>query len=182
MLTFARMEISAHDELLMGRCKNGNPEAIRELVDYYGQPLYGMLYCIFGGNANIPKFLLVQSFTHVLKNIKLFEDKTPFIIHVLKWIYAEMQHSMDLHTTKIEFPKDQVLASRYVMILETIAALALEEKLLVLLRDQLSLSLNEIGMVLSIPEKNVRQRLSEARLSFRNNLDQSQKRRKASPA
>ena len=86
------MKISADEELLIARCHEKDPKAVKALAEMYGRPVYGFLRSAFGTRASMTHGLLAEVFTESVLEIDPFQEKVPFLALVMQRLVGEIQH------------------------------------------------------------------------------------------
>ena len=154
--------ILPEEEFLLARCLRWDGEALETLAGTYGTPLHVFICLISSASSSRNQNILVNSMADALKKNRPFDGKIPFLTLAAKFAVAEMKGMKNEGIPSCfenSEPRLQCLA-------KTLSKIKPEEKMLLLLRDQLLLSIWEIAYVLAIPESEVIPRLAEARLHF----------------
>ena len=161
------MQISAREEFLFWGWKTKDKEAFDQILSLYARSLYAFLCGITGGQESEISSLLVETFSKILRTPP--DPRRPFLVRALHHIAnrygkkgsPEASHELLLR----EVDKWQVREQR--VVLEALQRLAWEDRMLILLRDQQELLIDEIQAVLGWPEEQIKKELREARIRFR---------------
>jgi DNA-directed RNA polymerase specialized sigma24 family protein len=172
------VEISIKDDLLLDRWLRRNAASMGEIQAEYGKPFYGFLVAAYGGREKEAEALFLTSFTAVLRASALENRKVSFLIQLL-------HHAVQaLRASKAPLPPasmqilsrlsaDEDIQVRLLLGLKILDTLALEERLMILLRDLAELSMTEMAYVLGADEDTLKTRLTEARIRFREKMNES---------
>ena len=161
------MEIAAEEELLLSRAVRLDPAALQNLADQHASSFYGFLLHVFLGDADLARETLVRAWAETLKSFAPFEEKVPFPVALAFHALADIKEPAS-KKSRPGFPGPEATREpRLRLIFEALPRLPLEKRILLLLRDQLDFSLEELSFVLSLSEDQLRHRLKEARLALR---------------
>ncbi len=157
--------LSSDHELLLDRCRQKDSAAIQKLVSIYGESFYGFIRCLLGGNANLIDPILTASFIDTLRSSAESNTDEPFRVILLRAALKNAEKNLGQ-------PREPLLGidKRLSVLWECLGDLSREEQVVLLLRDQMDCSLDEMQAILSETEHPIRGRLQFARLHFRDLL------------
>ncbi len=161
------MDITPAEELLLARCVRKDLEALEALGITYGRPLYSFLFCAVGGNTEIARQILVKCLKSTLSSIEPFEETIPFLIKCLQFIDKALKKYPPDHHADDPIPADPHLKPNESSTLQALLALNVQERILLLLRDQLLLSLEEISQVLETKRKDLKEAINAVRFKMK---------------
>ncbi len=173
---------------LVGRAREGDPDAFTALVVRYQDRIYTLAYRMVG-NAEDAADVAQDTFLAAWEGLSRFRGESA----LYTWLYriavnkalgrrrgssTVRTFSSDVDPSPLEFAVDRSLApeelaqtrERSVLVQEAIAALESELKAVVVLKDVEGMEYEEIAEILSIPLGTVKSRLHRARLSLRQSL------------
>lgn len=179
------------EDKLIEKSINGDMKSFELLIDRYMQYAYNIAYRMMG-NEEDAKDMSQEAMIKAYRNIKKFERKSQFST----WLYRIVMNtckdelrkrkeetlSMDEligeGITRLDSLQDDtsnpVIAYEELEVREeihqAIGALKEEYKAVVILKDMMGYSYEEIGQILQIPIGTVRSRLSRSRLQLRSAL------------
>lgn len=181
------------DEKLVRRCQEGNIEAFEELVTRYQQKVYNIAYRMLG-NHHDASDLAQEAFIKVFKSIKGFRGNSLFstwLYHVVtnvcrdelrkrsryvinsldepfmtedSQLTREVADTADLPDKVVE----QRESCRYLQ--QMIDNLTPEYRIIIIMREIMELSYEEIADILGISLGTVKSRLNRARKSLKNRI------------
>ena len=161
------MKIPAHEELLLARCHRQEPEAIQALADLYGKSVYGFIQSILGNQPEAAKRLMLDTFIEAVREIAPFNMEEPFMVTIMRKLISDLGHRFKTEKEAHLLGLDQ----RRRMIFSALSKLSWQEKILILLRDQMDFDFDEMEAVLGHSSRILKNQLKEARLHFRDGLD-----------
>ena len=161
------MKITPSEELILAGCNEGSEHALQELSEKIAAPVYGFLSSSLGKNAGSAHDLFIEAFICGIRNS--LSENTPILVKVLSRLIHDI--------SKLPFDKKVLILPENVsiraqIILRTLSYMSWNDRVLVLLRDQLDLSHEEMSAVLSMNEHVIKMHLTEARIHFRNYLNE----------
>lgn len=157
--------LSSDHELLLSRCRQKDVAAVQTLVSLYGENLYGFIRGALGGKTELVSSLLTGTFVRALyasENIPVDES---FKVVLLRTALDGMKKKSDA-------PREPIagLDKRFSVLSECLGRLFWDERILLLLRDQMDCSMDEMHAILSENDPTIRASLQQARLHFREQL------------
>ena len=164
------MKIPAQEASLLFRSREQDPEALRELVERYVPPIYGFLYSLLGDKAGQEIRFLTAAFAESLRTLNPSKPKESFLVAVMRRIVPRLLAQLAHRQVRGSWPG---LEPRLWVLFETLSQLPSEASMLILLRDQMDLSLEDIALVLSKNVRQVKPELNRARLDFRDQIKQT---------
>ena len=165
------MQVSAHEELLLARCLKREPEAVSELTKTYGPPLYGFFYAALSGHSRLARKLTPGAFARALEETVPYQEKHIFSVNAVHRVMRDLMEHAGQHDVPDEPASSEAVNGRLGLTLQSLWRLSPEERIFILLRDQLDFSMPEISFCFSIHESEAKKKLMEARLNFRRSLD-----------
>jgi len=186
--------MSLRESRLIRRLKDRDERAFREMVEEYGDRVYGLTYRMLG-NREEAEDLAQEVFITIFKSIESFRGDSKFST----WLYrvtanhcknrikylarrhdrdrAELSERVEAVSAAggslaaprvVVRPDVQVEGAEIEQVLqEAIAELDEEQRILVILRDVEDLSYEEICAITDLPEGTVKSRLHRARMALR---------------
>lgn len=164
--------VSPEEELLFARCLKQEPEAIRELGRRYALPLYGLLQSLCGKKAESLDPLVIEVFADALKSGEPFALQEPLAVTLTRSLLEKIQKKIRRKKISVSTELADSFDPKLRLLFKALSGLSWNQKFLLLLRDQLLLSHEEIAGILTLPKAQVPNRLKEARLLFRKNLQE----------
>lgn len=167
------MQISAEEEFLIARCIQFEPEAVKAVAGRYGRAVYGFLFSCLGSSTRARR-MLANVFIEALRQATPFEEKMPFFFKVLSLSIPKVWSALSKERFSLDLDAipESKRKARLIFILEALSRISFEDKILILLRDQLELTHEEMAAVVSMTPKEVETVLNKARLGFRSELEQ----------
>ena len=166
------VQISAEEELLIAGGLDREPEALRRLADRYGRPVLGFLRAFSGGDEIWARRTVVQALSAPLLDLKPFQERIPFLVDVIGRLVPALESFTPRRKSESSTLPEEPVEPRAAIILEALSSLPWRERALLLLRDQIDSSLEEIAFALHLPHDSVQGNLSGVRIHFRRFLDQ----------
>lgn len=167
------------DEVLLDRWRRQQPEALAELVTEYSRPFYGFLAVLLGGTQKTADDFFFKAFQKVLSEAAKDHAPTSIFLKLLKYAVKETKPSAAVPRTSLEPPvlaklsNDEEIQLRILLSLKILAGMNLEERMVILLRDLMELDVPEMAYVLDMQEDHLKSRLNEARIHFREKMNES---------
>ena len=175
---------------LVKQAKDGNREALAELVSRYSDKIYNLALRILR-NREDAEDVLQETFLQVLRKLDTFDERSTFFTWIYrigtntslmklrkkKQIFAELPDKPDLEDKVFvdwsQDPSLNVQNEEIKKILDqAIGDLSEIYRSVFILRDLEHLSIKETGKILNISEENVKIRLRRARLFLRDKISQ----------
>jgi len=175
---------------LVKQAKDGNREALAELVSRYSDKIYNLALRILR-NREDAEDVLQETFLQVLRKLDTFDERSTFFTWIYrigtntslmklrkkKQIFAELPDKPDLEDKVFvdwsQDPSLDVQNEEIKKILDqAIGELSEIYRSVFILRDLEHLSIKETGKILNISEENVKIRLRRARLFLRDKISQ----------
>ena len=170
------MIVPARDEFLLARCLKRERTAIEELVAEHARPIYGFFQSALGEKVTLAQPIFVGSFIHLLRKNAHRNLKEPIRVILLRFIIQRIQEKLNFKNAGAPLNN---LDFRLSILFESLSRLPWDERILLLFRDQMDLSLEEIGAILSKSQNEIRSRLKDCRLNFRKQLENSMNNKRA---
>ena len=178
-----------NDEEAVRRCRDGDREAFRHLVDRYKDLLYGTA-CLMTGNTSIAEEHVQEAFLSAWRGINSFRigrPLKPWLVRILVNTVMGHRRRRSIQTVPLEEsaqlaePDDPVelaeqgeTAQRVRL---AISVLSEEHRQVIMLRYFVGLSVPEIGRVMECRQGTVKSRLSRAIRRLQNALGEPPQRR-----
>ncbi|NLG87488.1 MAG: sigma-70 family RNA polymerase sigma factor [Firmicutes bacterium] len=178
------------DEALVQQCRNGNKEAFAILVERYQDKIYNLTYRLVSNREDAAD-LTQEVFYRALLKLSSFRGEASFATWLYRIAtnvcYDQIRGQKNRHLVSLnsawpdelspELPDQgagpaEVCLKRVVFqrLQEAIAALPLEQRTVIVLREIQGLSYEEIAQVLQCSLGTVKSRLSRARQALRDKL------------
>lgn len=170
------LRVPAEDELLLDRCLKKDPGALRELVTVHGESLYGFVRSALGRRAVLTHPFLTQCFADLLRDSNAFNLTEPIRVKLAKSFLVQIQKQLKQKHSEGPLPG---LNRRLSVLFTCLSQLSWDDRVVILLRDQLGFSLDEMQAVLSKTEQETRLQIQEARIRFREQLQSILKNKKS---
>lgn len=161
------MKISGDEELLLAACLERNRFAIDKLSLMYGVPLFGFLRSALGARAHLAQNFVTESIVEFLRCATPFNLSEPIHVTLARSILQKVEKQ--LKSKNSEGPLAG-LDRKLSVVFDCLSQLSWKERILLLLRDQMEFSLEEMSAVLSLSKMKIRSSLKDARLKLRENL------------
>lgn len=163
------MKVSAQEELLIASCLKKEPEAIRTFSALYGRPIYGFLKSALGIRAELTHSILIRAMSEYLRTTTAFELKEHILVTLMRSLLRDISRELKRKDSTGSLKEKD---PRLTILFESLALLKWQERVLVLLRDQMDFDYEEIASILSLKLEEVKSRIKTARVHFRENIDQ----------
>lgn len=161
------------DTTLVIEALNGSNDAFGSLVEKYERPIFNLAYRISGeyeDAMDITQTVFVKAF----EKLDSFDPSRNFFSWLYRMAVNESlnlvrRRSRTIHTevelpSRVPAPDEQIVREESrTMILQALARLAEDYRVVIILRHFLDLSYREIAEVVGIPEKTVKSRLYTGR-------------------
>ena len=161
------MSLSSHEQALLTELANRDAEAIRLFSTEYGPPVYGFLISALGFRAGEAKPMMVEAFASLIRHSKKAATEMPILPCLMRDLLNHLQWKMSDKESEGPFEGAYQELS---LIFKALSRLPWEERVLVLLRDQMDLTYPEMSFVLSLSEEELKARLGFAKTNFRNTV------------
>jgi len=174
-LALERRLAAAGDVELVAACAEGIPEAFRELLSRYRRSAVGLAYQMLG-NMEDAEDVAQEAFVRVFVAIPRFRGQAAFST----WLYRivtnlclgdrrRRRRMVDLEAVREPRAADNPAGCVTDGLLagQILSEMAVELRVILLLREQEGLSYRDIAEALDLPLGTVRSRLSKARMTFR---------------
>ncbi len=171
---------SNDDRSLVHRCRQGEDEAWRELVDRYGQRVYSVAYH-FTLKREDAEELSQEIFLKIFENLERYDGGFPLIAWIVSlsrnlcidryrrrkreksFRFVSDDAVMPLLRSQDDPAADALKKERTKMLFSALAEIPEDLAEILVLRDLEGLAYDEIGRALSLPEGTVKSRLFRAR-------------------
>ncbi len=166
------LTVSTEDQLLATRCSKQDRGALEELSSLYGNSLYGFLRSALGQRSELAHPHLVEAFVETVRRAAALGLKAPLHVTLLRYLLEGLRKNLKQKHAEGPWPG---LDRKLSVLFLSLSRLPWEERVLLLLRDQMNCSLEEIEAVLSKPETEIRSQLQRTRLHFREQIHKTLK-------
>jgi RNA polymerase sigma-70 factor (ECF subfamily) len=161
------------DHELIERCRQGDRNALGQLVKEYERPIYNAAYRVLGSSADAADVCQVV-FLKVFERLDQYNPKFKFFSWIYRIAINEAINHRNRTRNELELEEEQFVSaenpersldSSQLSDLIQVALMKLQEdyRVVVVLRHFSDLSYQDISEVLHIPEKTVKSRLYSAR-------------------
>lgn len=165
------MEISPEEEFLIARCIKKDPASLERLLSTHGRPLAAFIrMALPAPPEDDVRMILGRSIAAALKSTRPFEEQEPFLIEALGYVLDEIKRYRANYSVKERVKKDDFYGNRMLMIRKSLDSLTPQEKILILLRDQMDLSHEEMARLVPGSPHFLKQKIAEARVKFHQGL------------
>ena len=165
------------DEIAIEKCRNGEREAFRHLVEKYQRQAVSHATAILGSREDALD-AAQEAFIDAFKALKQFDSSRPFY----PWFYvllrnrcfklaARKQKTESIDETVIVAPNSTAQSERTLALENALRALDMEDREIVTLKYFDGLSYNELAERLQIPKGTVMSRLFHARKKLQAKLE-----------
>ncbi len=165
------------DEIAIEKCRNGEREAFRHLVEKYQRQSVSHATAILG-NREDALDAAQEAFIDAFKALKQFDSSRPFY----PWFYVLLRHrcfklaarkreTESIDETVIVAPNSTAQAERILALENALRSLDMEDREIVTLKYFDGLSYNELAERLQIPKGTVMSRLFHARKKLQAKLE-----------
>lgn len=163
------MKIPAHEELLLARCARRENDAVKTLIELYGERVYGFIRSALGLRAELVHPLLIKSFSETIQETQPFNMTEPFRVTVMRKLIHGITNQLK---NKDSSATEKGMDLQRMIVFEALSRLAWNRRVLLLLRDQMDFDFEEIASILSVPIKQLRAETQETRLEFRKHIEE----------
>ena len=165
------------DEIAIEKCRNGEQEAFRHLVEKYQRQAISHATAILGSREDALD-AAQEAFIDAFKALKQFDSSRPFY----PWFYvllrnrcfklaARKRETESIDETVIVAPNSTAQSERILALENALRALDMEDREIVTLKYFDGLSYNELAERLQIPKGTVMSRLFHARKKLQAKLE-----------
>lgn len=172
------VQITAEEEFLLTQFVSGRPQAVHAIAERFGPSVYGFVLSALGGDSQRAGRIVVNAFAGVLRRVSSTDEKQPpFLIRVLSLACGQIKKEKPSNAPRPvleEFAGPAISDSykrRFTVILKALLELPPQERCLLLLRDQMSFSSEEISHVLGLSAAGVKHRLNPVRTLFHQTIE-----------
>ena len=165
------------DEIAIEKCRNGEREAFRHLVEKYQRQAVSHATAILGSREDAMD-AAQEAFIDAFRAVKQFDNSRPFY----PWFYvllrnrcfklaARKRETESIDETVIVAPNSTAQSERILALENALRSLDMEDREIVTLKYFDSLSYNELAERLQIPKGTVMSRLFHARKKLQAKLE-----------
>lgn len=166
------MPLSVDDESLLANLTQQNPQSIKSLCSAYGPEIYGFLVSLLGLRAIDAHSVLVESFASVAAEAQKGRVREALLIRLTREVLNHMRWKLWDSEGETPFEGSRQELS---LVFRALSRLAWEERILLLLRDQMDFTYEEMASVLSLSVEAVKTRLAESKKNFRHHINEIMK-------
>ncbi|MFC1807091.1 sigma factor-like helix-turn-helix DNA-binding protein [Candidatus Omnitrophota bacterium] len=147
---------------------------VKHLIDYYQQRIFALAIYLIGGNHDKAYDIATSSFAKMIQAFSIFEGEKLFLTKLASAVVEKSRNIKAIpQADSFDFEDRSPERRKYLQIINTgLQALPFDEKVLLLLRDQLHLSYSDIANILRMPERNVRIQTVQVRREFRKKIEE----------
>ncbi len=161
------IRIHADEEFLLAGCLQQDLASLEKFTSDYGVPLYSFLQSVLGKRADICRNFLTESMVEFLRSSAAFNLSEPIRVSLVRTLLEKIQKNLQSKDAEGPVPGWDERSS---VLFECLCRLSWEDRVLLLLRDQLEFSLEEMESVVSKHKDKIRSGLKEARIKLREHL------------
>lgn len=161
------MKVSTDEELLVARCIRRDPEALQTLSSDYGRPVYGFLRTALGRRSELAHPILIDAFVNILRPHSAFNLTEPLLVTVMRSLIKGIQKQIKRKDAEGAL---EGLHPRLSFLFDSLCQLSWEERVLVLLRDQMEFSYEEMTAITALSRDQIKARLKEGRVHLKNHV------------
>lgn len=159
------------EEFLIPRCRIGDAAALAQLGDLYGYQIHGFLCAILGEGEGKKERALRESFSEGLRLYSSGKSPLSFLVLVMQALMEILRSDPSLEK-QVQTQPFTVKDLRLQWMFEAFYRLPWKERVVILLRQQMDFSYEEMGFILSESEAVVKTQLKTAREHFRQQVDE----------
>jgi DNA-directed RNA polymerase specialized sigma24 family protein len=151
-----------------------NEASIRSLITRYQQRVFALSLYLVGGDKNAAYEITVVSFTRAIQKAFPFAKEENFLVRLLATVIEQSRQTeaIPLEEDSVFSTLPPVKQNTLRVTKKALIALFFDQKVRLLLRDQLHFPYAIIAPVLKISEKNARIQITQARGQFREKVEE----------
>lgn len=171
------MQITAEEEFLLNQYLNGKPQAVQAIAERFGPSAYGFAFCALAGDSKQAQRFILGAFAGVLRRLSPLDEKQPsFLEQILAGLCEQIKNERTPPGEIVpdDFSGPAIMDShkrRFRVILKALAELSPRERCLLLLRDQMSFTYEEISQILKINREDIKHILASTRALFHQTIE-----------
>jgi len=142
----------------------------------FEQRIYAMVLYLVCGNRDVAYEIVVSTFVEVLRGVSEYKDKEVLLARLAAVALQKcrMQKTEPVVIETSNFEDRTITQGEFLnRIRQALQSLPFEIKALLILRDQVHLPHAKISAILDVPEKKIRQQVSQARSQLRNQIEKN---------
>ena len=166
-------EILEEEVTLLKRYREGDETALTSLIKLYQQKVFVLALYTSGCDANKAYEITASSFVSAIRKSPSFFGKTPFLRAVIRFAIDSAQNFNTLLAPSQMDSSEPSAVKKEIhrVVRRALLALPLEVRLILLLRDQLNLSYEDVSSILKISQEQVKMKLDNARAQLRQQVE-----------
>ncbi|MFC1576920.1 RNA polymerase sigma factor [Candidatus Omnitrophota bacterium] len=162
------------DDLLIGRCRDGDEEAVKFLIEKYQKKIFALALLLGGNNREIAYDVATSGFVRAIRAGASRKMGGTFLARLINAVVEDIQDREIIATSgESGFDLEGIPPIRREslrLVKEALQKLPLDVKVLLLLRDQLHLRHSAIAAVFKSTEASVKAQTIEARTLLRRKI------------
>lgn len=148
-------------------------ETLKTVVNRYLAKVYPLVFYLIGNNSDRAYQVTASSYVEAFMAVRTLDDENAFLITLFKQAIEQSRTAGAMPVTKDppfkDVPPERVKILQ--ILSKSLQELSFDEKALLLLRDQIHLSYQNIAGILGISQSNVRSRINQARMAIRKKVE-----------
>jgi len=150
-----------------------NDEVLKPVIKRYLPKIYALVYYLIGNDSDKAYQIVTSSYVETFMSIRSLDDENEIIVTLVQEA-VKQSHSVEIMpSTKVPPFKD--VSPQRIKILHILSnalqAMSFKDKTLLLLRDQLHLSYQNIATVLGVSQSDARSHINQARIAIRKKVE-----------
>jgi len=150
-----------------------NDEELKPIIKRYVGKVYALVFYLIGNDSDKAYQIVTSSYVETFMSVKSLEDEDKVLVKLIQEAIKQ-SHSVEIMPSTSVPPFKDVSPQR-IKILHILSnalqAMSFKDKALLLLRDQLHLSYQNIGTVLGVSQNDARSHINQARIAIRKKVE-----------
>ena len=148
-------------------------DTLKLVINKYLKKVFPLVFYLIGNDSDKAYQITASSYVESFMSIRSLEDENAFLIKLISQAIEQSRDPKIMPSSK-EPPFKNVSPERKKMLhimSESLQALSFDEKAILLMRDQLHLSNQNITAILGISQAQVRSQINQARVAIRKKVE-----------
>jgi len=152
-----------------------NDETLRPVINRYLRKIYPLVYYLIGNDSDKAYQIVASSYVEAFMSLRSLDDEDDIIVTLVQEAIKQ-SHAAEIMPSSSAPPFKDVPPEK-IKILHILSnalqAMTFKDRALLLLRDQLHLSYQNVASILSISQTDARSHINQARLEIRKKVERA---------
>jgi len=150
-------------------------ETLKTVINRYTRKIYPLVYYMIGNDSDKAYQITTSSYVETFMSLRSLDDENEIIVKLVQEA-IKLSHAVEIMPSSSLPPFKDVPPAK-VQILQILSnalqAMSFKDRALLLLRDQLHLSYQNIAAILGISQKDARSHINLARIAIRKKVERA---------